>query len=143
MHSITLCQLTMKLTASPIRVVPLAIAGSHRFYNTLINFLGLIGYWFSAFGAIILVEHILFRSNNCTSYDLRYWDVPRRLPTGIAALAASMASFGIVVPCMDQVWFVGPIAKTSGDIGFEVAFFMSGILYIPFRWLDIRLRKAM
>jgi len=123
-------------------VVPLAIAGSHRFYNTLTNFLGLIGYWFSAFGAIILLEHFLFRRNDCASYDLRYWDVPGRLPTGIAALAASIVSFGIIVPCMDQVWFVGPIAKTTGDIGFEVAFFMSGILYVPFRWLEIRFRKA-
>lgn len=124
------------------RVVPLAIVGSHKFYDTLTNFLGLIGYWASAYGAIILVEHFLFRRNDFTSYDLQYWDVSKRLPTGIAALAAGIASVGVIVPSIDQVWFVGPIAKTTGDIGFEVAFFLSGVLYVPFRWLDIRLQKA-
>jgi purine-cytosine permease-like protein len=125
------------------RVVPLAIAGSHKFYNTLTDFLGLIGYWASAFGAIILVEHFLFRRNDFTLYNLQHWDVPKRLPTGIAALAASIASVGLIVPCMDQAWFIGPIAKTTGDIGFEVAFCTSGILYVPFRWLEIRIRKTM
>ena len=124
-------------------VVPLAIVGSHRFYDTLTDFLGLIGYWASAYGAIILVEHFLFRRNDFTSYDLQTWNIPRRLPTGIAALTAGIASVGLIVPCMDQVWFVGPIAKTTGDIGFEVAFCTSGILYVPFRWIEIRLRKTL
>jgi purine-cytosine permease-like protein len=124
-------------------VVPLAIVGSHKFYNTLSDFLGLIGYWASAFGAIILVEHFLFRKNDFTAYDLQNWNQPRKLSPGIAALAAGIASVGIIIPCIDQVWFVGPIAKTTGDIGFEVAFFMSGILYVPFRCLEIRLRKAL
>ena len=42
-------------------VLPLAIAGSHRFYDTLTNFLGLISYWAGAFVAIILIEHFVFR----------------------------------------------------------------------------------
>lgn len=123
-------------------VMALSIAGSHRFYDTLINFLGLIGYWASAYCAIILVEHFLFRRGDFTSYDIQDWNVPRHLPTGVAALGAGITSVGLIVPSMDQVWFVGPIAKTTGDIGFEVAFFLSGLLYIPFRWLEIRLRKA-
>ena len=122
-------------------MVPLAIVGSHRFYNTLTDFLGLIGYWASAYGAIILIEHFLFRRADFTSYDLQNWNLPRKLPTGVAALAAGIASVSLVVLCMDQAWFVGPIAETTGDIGFEVAFCMSGILYVPFRWLEIRLRK--
>ncbi|KIM74151.1 hypothetical protein PILCRDRAFT_828567 [Piloderma croceum F 1598] len=122
-------------------VVPLAIVGSHRFYNTLTDFLGLIGYWASAYGAIILLEHFLFRRGDFTLYDLQNWNLPRKLPTGVAALAAGIASVSLIVLCMDQAWFVGPIAETTGDIGFEVAFCMSGILYVPFRWLEIRLRK--
>jgi len=124
------------------RVVPLAIVGSHKFYNTLTDFLGLIGYWASAFGAIILVEHFLFRQGDFASYDLQHWNLPQRLPTGIAALAAGIASVGLIVPCMDQAWFVGPIAESTGDIGFEVAFCISGILYVPFRWVEIRIRKT-
>ncbi|KDQ60371.1 hypothetical protein JAAARDRAFT_126119 [Jaapia argillacea MUCL 33604] len=132
-------------------IVPLAIVGSHKFYDTLTNFLGLIGYWASAFLAIILVEHLVFRrpgssfsppssSTSFTSYDLKSWNTPSRLPTGIAALAAGILSFAVVVPCMDQVWFVGPIAKATGDIGFEVAFAASGILYLKFRWVELKLR---
>jgi hypothetical protein len=38
------------------------------------------------------------------------------------------------------VWYTGPIAKTTGDIGFEVAFALSVLLYVPFRTLEIRLQ---
>ena len=85
----------------------MAIVGSHKFYDTLTNFLGLIGYWASAYGAIILVEHFLFRRNDFTSYDLQYWDVSKRLPTGIAALAAGIASVGVIVPSIDS-WAQSP-----------------------------------
>lgn len=121
-------------------MIALAIVGSHRFYGTLTNFLGLIGYWASAYGAIVLIEHFLFRRSNFAMYDLQQWDKPRQLPTGIAAVAAGIVTVAIIVPCIDQVWFVGPIAQHTGDIGFEVSFFMSGILYVPFRWLEIRIR---
>ncbi|KAG6849892.1 hypothetical protein H0H93_003906 [Arthromyces matolae] len=122
-------------------VIPLAIVGATRFYDALTDFLGLIGYWASAFSAIILVEHLFFRKNDPSNYNVKEWNDPRRLPSGIAAVAAGVASVALIVPSMDQVWFVGPFAKTSGDIGFEVAFALSAILYIPFRALEIRLRK--
>jgi len=72
-------------------------------------------------------------------YDLDDWDAPRRLPSGIATLAAWIASFGLVIPCMSQVWFTGPIAKRTGDIGFEVAFGVSSVLYLLFRLLETRI----
>ncbi|TFK41715.1 cytosine-purine permease [Crucibulum laeve] len=121
-------------------VVPLAIVGAHRFYDAIVNFLGLIGYWASAFVAIVMLEHIVIRKNNFAMYDVEAWDIPSRLPSGLAALGAGILSFGLVIPCMEQVWFVGPIAKTTGDIGFEVAFAVSAVLYLPFRWLEIKWR---
>ena len=81
----------------------------------------------------------MIRHNNPTEYNLDDWDAPRRLPSGFAALAAGIASFGLVIPCMSQVWFTGPIAKTTGDVGFEVAFGVSAVLYLPFRLLEIRI----
>ncbi|PPQ72986.1 hypothetical protein CVT24_000299 [Panaeolus cyanescens] len=119
-------------------VVPVSIVGAHRFYDTIVNFLGLIGYWASAYVAIIMIEHLYFRRNDPAAYDKQNWNIPSKLPSGIAALAAGIMSFGIVIPCMHQVWYTGPIGKTAGDIGFEVAFVAAGILYFPFRYMEIR-----
>ncbi|PPQ78416.1 hypothetical protein CVT25_011891 [Psilocybe cyanescens] len=121
-------------------VVPISIVGAHRFYDTLVNFLGIIGYWASAYVAIVMIEHLFFRKNDPSRYDKDVWDVPKRLPSGLAAIAAGVASFGVVIPSMHQVWFVGPIARSTGDIGFEVAFAATVILYFPFRWFEIRWR---
>ncbi|KAL1742518.1 permease for cytosine/purines, uracil, thiamine, allantoin-domain-containing protein [Schizophyllum fasciatum] len=121
-------------------VIPLAVVGAHSFYDTLTNFLSLIGYWAGAFIAVVLVEHWLFRRADAAAYDPRAWNRPRALPSGIAAVGAAVGCFALVVPGMDQVWFVGPIAKTTGDLGFEFAFVAAVLLYIPFRKLEVRVR---
>ena len=123
------------------RIIPLSIVGATKFYDTLTNFLGLIGYWASAFAAVILVEHFVIRKGRFEAYDLRYWNSPRKLPTGLAALGACGLACGVVVPSMDQVWFVGPIARHTGDIGFELAFVATALLYSPLRYLELRFRK--
>ena len=124
-------------------VVPISIVGAHRFYATITNFLGMIGYWTSMYTAIILVEHLYFRKNDSSLYDMTAWNVPKHLPSGIAAGAASVLSFGVVIPCINQVWFTGAIARTTGDIGFEVSFAVSGMLYFLFRWIEIRWRGVL
>ncbi|KAG8982869.1 hypothetical protein FRB90_006487, partial [Tulasnella sp. 427] len=107
------------LLASAI-LIPLSIVGKTRFYLNLVNFLGIIGYWVGCFGATVLMEHLVLRKGNWDSYDVAKWDKPKQLPIGLAALLASLGSFGLIWAVMDQVWWVGPIAKTTGDIGFEV-----------------------
>lgn len=154
-------------------VIPLAVVGAHKFYTTLTNFLGLIGYWGSCFISVVLIEHFVFRKyayhllpsgrpvptqQNLSSttktppthlyskedvfenYDIVYWNTAKELPSGLAALGASILSFGLVVPCMDQVWFVGPIAETTGDVGFEVALVLTAVFYLPLRYLEVRIR---
>ncbi|KAH7924911.1 hypothetical protein BV22DRAFT_1195556 [Leucogyrophana mollusca] len=118
--------------------LPLSIVGAHRFQETLTNFLSLIGYWASAYGAILIIEHHYFRKGDFSSYDHADWNVPRRLPWGAAALGAGILSFGLIIPCMNQVWFQGPIGITTGDIGFEVAFPLAGLLYFPLRKLELK-----
>ena len=90
--------------------------------------------------AIILVEHLCFRKNDPSLYDKTAWNVPKRLPSGMAAGLASALSFGVVIPCMNQVWFVGAVARVTGDIGFEVSFVISGVLYFLFRRIEIGCR---
>ncbi|KIK95841.1 hypothetical protein PAXRUDRAFT_139812 [Paxillus rubicundulus Ve08.2h10] len=121
--------------------MPLSIVGAHRFYATLTNFLSLIGYWASAYGAILLIEHHYFRKGDFNTYEHADWNVPRRLPWGAAALGAAILSFGLIIPCMNQVWFQGPIGVTTGDIGFEVAFPLAGLLYVPLRKLELKYQK--
>ncbi|KAL2151907.1 hypothetical protein VTH82DRAFT_5091 [Thermothelomyces myriococcoides] len=119
-------------------VIPVAIRAAGDFFVNLENFVALIGYWSSAFLAIVLVEHFAFRGGDCAAYDADAWNDAKRLPWGAAALAAGVLSFGLVVPSMAQVWWTGPIAETTGDIGFELAFFVSALLYLPLRWLEKR-----
>ncbi|KAJ3782639.1 permease for cytosine/purines, uracil, thiamine, allantoin-domain-containing protein [Lentinula aff. detonsa] len=138
-------------------VLPLAIVGSHTFYSALEDFLGLIGYWCSAFVAILLVEHLVFRKRYSSFrnlnqndqgnhnvwtrfYPLSYWKTPSFLPSGLSAIAAGIISFGLVIPSMSQIWFTGPIAEKTGDIGFEVAFVLAGLVYVCLRSMEVRLR---
>ncbi|KAH6989532.1 permease for cytosine/purines, uracil, thiamine, allantoin-domain-containing protein [Ilyonectria sp. MPI-CAGE-AT-0026] len=117
-------------------VIPVAIRAQRDFFVNLENFVALIGYWSASFIGIVVVEHLFFRRGNYESYDHAIWNVASRLPIGAAALASGILCFGLVVPCMAQVWWTGPIAKTTGDIGFEVAFVLSSLFYIPLRYLE-------
>lgn len=119
--------------------IPIAIVGAHKFYETLTNLLSILGYWASMFGAIVLVEHFIFRHNSFASYDLRHWNSPQHLPTGFAALGAGILACGLIIPSMDQAWWVGPIGKKTGDIGFEVAFAATGLIYIGTRKIELML----
>jgi purine-cytosine permease-like protein len=94
------------------------------------------GAWVSA----ICVEHLYFRKGKFSLYDLRSWNVPSELPLGAAALGASVLSFAVVIPSMSQMWYTGPIARKTGDIGFEVAMAVTALLYIPMRRLELRWR---
>ncbi|KAK6952577.1 hypothetical protein Daesc_004867 [Daldinia eschscholtzii] len=120
-------------------VIPVSIRAAEEFFASLENFVALIGYWSAAFVAVVIVEHNVFRGGKYHTYDHDSWNVASRLPWGIAALMASALSFGLVIPSMSQVWFEGPIAKRSGDIGFEMAFAVTAILYLPLRHLEKKL----
>jgi purine-cytosine permease-like protein len=126
------------ISDSDYSVLPISIVGAHRFYAAITNFLSLIAYWCSAFVAMLLIEHLYFRKNNFANYDLDAWNVPGRLPPGFAAVGSGLLSFALVIPCVSQVWFTGPIAKTTGDLGFEIALLLNFITYPPLRWLEIR-----
>jgi len=118
--------------------LPLAIAGQHKLYSALNDFLSIIGYWTGCWTAAVLVEHFYFRKGDFALYDLQSWNVPSMLPQGAAALTASALSFALVIPSMDQVWYRGPIARTTGDIGIEMAMAVTALLYVPLRHLEKR-----
>ncbi|KAH7327733.1 permease for cytosine/purines, uracil, thiamine, allantoin-domain-containing protein [Stachybotrys elegans] len=117
-------------------VIPVSIRVADGFLLNLENFVALIGYWSAAFVGILATEHLVFRRGDYASYDAAIWQDASRLPVGAAALASGVLSFGLVVPCMAQVWWTGPIAETTGDIGFEIACVLSAVLYVPLRYAE-------
>ncbi|KAI1199118.1 NCS1 nucleoside transporter [Nemania serpens] len=122
-------------------VIPVSVRAAADFFLNLQYFLSLIAYWSAAFVAVVVVEHVVFRRGRYDTYGHDAWDSASRLPWGAAALTAAVLSFALVVPSVAQVWFTGPIAKTTGDIGFELAFVVTAILYLPLRALEKRLCK--
>ncbi|KAI0711394.1 purine-cytosine permease [Earliella scabrosa] len=118
-------------------LIPVAIVGATHFYATFVNILSAIGYWSTVFAAIVILEHLLFRAHDWARYDLAQWCKPTELPPGLAAVLAFLCACGIIVPCMSQAWYVGPIASAgSGDIGVFVGFAMAAILYPAFRAVE-------
>jgi purine-cytosine permease-like protein len=123
----------------PKSLIPVAIAGSAHFQTALTNFLSLVGYYAAPFSAVLIVEHIVFRRSSGAAYDKSAWMSLQALPTGWAGVLSFAMSFALIVPSMDQVWFVGPIAKKgTGDIGFEVGFFSTALFYFILRSIDLK-----
>ncbi|KAJ6572146.1 permease for cytosine/purines, uracil, thiamine, allantoin-domain-containing protein [Mycena capillaripes] len=137
--------------------IPLALVGQTRIYGFFVAFLGknynrrldsilltfiqdIIGYWSAAFAGIIFCEHVIFRRCDFARYKLEHWEDPHKLPPGLAAVVSFFGSFAFIIPCMDQTWYLGSIAKVgTGDIGLVVGFFSAGILYYGLRSLETRL----
>ncbi|KAG8776445.1 hypothetical protein FRC12_000910 [Ceratobasidium sp. 428] len=122
-------------------VIPLAIVGVTRFQTTLVNFLGLVGYWTSTFVAVLIVEHVVFKCCDFGRYNISIWNSSGQLPPGLAAIGACVSGFGMIVVCMSQVWYTGPVAKLSGDIGLEIGFVLTALCYLPLRILEQRLYR--
>ncbi|KAL0766621.1 hypothetical protein CaCOL14_011066 [Colletotrichum acutatum] len=91
-------------------IVPISIVASSNFYNSLSNFLSVVGYWTASYTSIALTEHFYFRRGQYSAYNVSDWDNPKALPLGFAALASLCCSFGLIVPSMDTAWYTGPIA---------------------------------
>ncbi|KXH66071.1 NCS1 nucleoside transporter [Colletotrichum salicis] len=117
-------------------MIPVAITAADDFFLNLETFVALIGYWSASFVGIVVVEHFLFRKGDAKLYDHHVWNIPSCLPGGAAALGAGILSFGLVIPCMAEAWWTGPLAETTGDIGFEIAFILSTLFYVPLRYLE-------
>ncbi|CAD6909169.1 unnamed protein product [Tilletia controversa] len=116
--------------------LPLAIVGATAFSATLTNFLALIGYWAAFYTGVILFDHVLLRRRNYASYDPEAWNDWGRLPWGAAAVTACICSLAVIIPSVDQLYFTGPIALKVGDLGFELGFILTGVVYIPLRLLE-------
>lgn len=124
-------------------MIPLATKAAAQWETSLVNFLSIIGYSAGCFDAVLILELVVFRRMDFATFDYAIWNMGRKLPPGLAAIGASVLSWALVVPGMAQSWYVGPIAKKTGDIGCEVAFVVTGLLYLPLRWAEIKIRGGL
>lgn len=121
--------------------IAIAIPAYIYFEQVIENFMNLIGYWLAIYTAIGISEHFFYKKGYA-NYDVAIYDEPKMLPVGFAALLAF--SFGIagVVVGMSQVWWTGPLAKmigeTGGDIGFELAFGFSFVIFNIVRPFELK-----
>lgn len=118
-----------------------AIAGRDHLFAIFQNFLALMGYWLMIFVSIVLEEHLIFRRN--IGFDWTKWEDQKHLPLGFAALLAFLIGWAGAIIGMDQVWFIGPVAKrvgagTGGDIGIWLGAAFTLIVFPPLRYLEIK-----
>ncbi|KAI9736270.1 MAG: hypothetical protein M1834_001156 [Cirrosporium novae-zelandiae] len=117
-----------------------ALGGRNSLSEIFENFLALMGYWVTIFICIVAEEHFIFHRNR--EYDWTVWEDPKKLPVGIAALAAFLIGWAGAIVCMDQVYYVGPIAKLVGaegaDLGIWVGSAWTLIVFPPMRMLELK-----
>ena len=101
---------------------------------------GFIGYWAGPYIGIVLTEHFVFRRNAWAQYQPEEaWNKPRHpnLARGYAALFTFVTSIGLIVLCMSQEWWTGPVARTgTGDIAMIVSFFYAVLVYLVARTVE-------
>jgi len=128
------------LVLAQVIIIPVAIIGAKTFFTTFVNVLNYVGYWSTIWAVILVLEHIIFRKNSWSNYDITDWNKPHKLPLGIAAVLSFLCGCGIIVPSMAQVWYTGPIAKAgTGDIGILTGSAVVILTYPPLRTLEKRL----
>lgn len=135
LHRVTRIIHVLTFTAILIGV---GIGGAEKFIYSLERFLGVISYWSAAFISIQLTEWLLVRHRDASIYDQAIWNNRSLLPSGIPALVALIVPFAIVIPFMDQIWYTGPIAGKTGDLGFEFSLVIAPFIYYPLRALEMK-----
>ncbi|KAI2472521.1 purine-cytosine permease [Annulohypoxylon bovei var. microspora] len=123
--------------------IAVAIPGYNEFEDTLESFMLIIGYWLAIYEGVSLTEHFIFRRGSMARYHPEDYVEPKKLPPGIAAIAAFCIGVMGAVLGMAQVWFTGPIGKLcgapgyGGDVGFEMAFAFTALSYAGLRAAEL------
>ncbi|CZR67289.1 related to nucleoside transporter [Phialocephala subalpina] len=101
-------------------ILVLSIGGRDKIFDFLENFLSLLGYYNTAFVAILAMEHYYFRKGNLANYDLDGWNTPSKLPIGVAGLTSFLLGIVGAILGMVETYYVGVIAKMIGDDGGDI-----------------------
>ena len=121
-------------------MIGVGIAASRSFLPSLSTLVSIAGYITAPSVSIFLVEWFVFRKANPASMDPAIWNDASALPSGIPAVISTVAPWGIIVPSMSTVWYVGPIAARVGDLAWELGAASAILLYLPLRAAEIKYR---
>jgi hypothetical protein len=109
-------------------------------------------YWVIQWVTIHLEEEIIFKR----VFRWEDWNDSKKLPVGLAAIAAFAIGWTGAILSMYQVWWVGPIAqKAYGDVNFPAPSYgekradrrqigvpisaaWAAVAYPPLRWAELR-----
>jgi purine-cytosine permease-like protein len=98
--------------ANAVVIAVLAIAGRQHLSTVVSNFVSLLGYWTVSFTIILLIEDQFFRRRE--GYNLNVWDVPSKLPLGVAAVLSLLTGYlAGGVTGMSQTWYIGKSSRSS------------------------------
>lgn len=135
----------------------LLLVGRNVFSDIISNFLPMLGYWVSMYIVLLLEENLLFRNRSQKHlhsaefvdpglekylYNWTAWNRPREITWGIACCLAFCCGVIGAVAGMNQVYWVGWIARKIGDHGGDIGVFLlmgfTGVVYPPLRYLELR-----
>lgn len=123
-------------------IIPVAIVGANNFYVAMENFLLVLSYWTAIYVPIALIETLIIRGPpSLKTFPAIHYNEWNKLPMGLAAIAAMVAATPVITAGMAQTWWLGWIAKKIpevgyGDLGFELGFVATAIVYLPCRVLE-------
>lgn len=121
-------------------MIGVGIAASRSFLPSLSTLVSIAGYITAPSVSIFLVEWFVIRKANPASMDPTIWNDASALPSGIPAVISTLAPWGVIVPSMSTVWYVGPIAARVGDLAWELGAVCAVLLYLPLRAAEIKYR---
>jgi len=122
--------------------IPLAIVGATSFVTSLESFMNVLGAWLSIYITVFCLEHWIFRKNNFANYDLDGYNDPKRIPMGLAAVAAGCCGAVGAITGLAQVWWTGPIAAKIGMFGGDLSWLLcvgfTAVPFVPLRYLELK-----
>lgn len=121
-------------------MIGIAIAASRSFLPALSALVSIAGYLTGPIVCVFLLEWFVFRKANVSSIDPDIWNNTKALPTGIPALVATLVPWALIIPSMSSVWYIGPIARVTGDLSYELGTACSALVYLPLRAAEIKYR---
>ncbi|KAI0952236.1 hypothetical protein AcW1_004395 [Taiwanofungus camphoratus] len=122
--------------------IVLAIVGASHFEEWLDTLLTILSYWLAIFSTILIEEHLIFRKGRWANYEPDEYNNWRKLPLGAASFIALGCGVAGAVLGMAQQWYVGQIARRigdpiyGGDIGFELSFAFTAVVFPPLRYIE-------